>query len=376
MIKINVTIVAGTDPDVHKTGGINLYVSNLIKRLSELGIQITFIGISYSAERRAYPFTFIPVAQNVRSGFRYLFYLFFKALTLQLPANSIIHAQSPAEIFPFVLFHRKNPKICRLFGRSTENIRMLHGRFVAWIYSMVEKFALRHVDRCIAVSENVKQDFIREYPWLRNKIDVVFAGVNLNLFKPMEGMPFRKKYGFGEEDKIILYVGRLEVEKNLGFLIKAFVHVKERDGNAKLVLVGDGRDKSNLERLVTQVRARDVIFLGTMEHKKIPEIMNCADVVALCSLNEGSPAAVKEALACGVPVVSTDVGDVKNWIKSGVGRITERDEQKFAQAILEMLAIDKNKIRKACEDISRNFSFDITVRKTIDTYRSVIKTKR
>ena len=115
---------------------------------------------------------------------------------------------------------------------------------------------------------------------------------------------------------------------------------------------------------------RDVIFTGTLEHDKIPEIINCADVFALTSLYESGPLVTQEALACGIPVVTTDVGRVRDFIKNdAVGRIVDRNEKKFAVAIKEMLNKDQEKTRNACRKVAMDVSFEKTANKTIEAYK-------
>lgn len=369
--KISVILVAGTDPGAHKTGGTDLYASNLFRRLSNMDVEAAFLGIKF---RNSQPTpSFIPVCEDVKSGFRYLFFLFIKVMRLKIPADSIIQAQSPMELLPFLIFHRRNPLICRLSGKTTENVRRVHGRIIAWFYKRAEEFVLKRVDRCIAASENAKMDFVKEYPWLHDRIDVVLTGVDTSKFKG--GRKRCANYGFGNEDEIILYVGRLEPEKRLGFLIKAYEIVKRNNPHAKLVLVGDGRERARLEMLVKQKKLEDIFFLGGIEHDEIPDIMDCANVLVLSSRSEGSPAVVKEALISGLPVVASDVGDVKKWINREVGRVVAGDEEEFAEAIIEVLSMNKERVKKACKEISKNLSFDMTLKKTVDIYKSVLKAR-
>ena len=378
MNKIEVIIVAGMDPNVHKTGGIASYLSNLINHLqsSNDNIQITFIGISYSDEDD-YPFTFIPVGKNIKSGYRYVLNLFLKVPFLKIPTTSIIHANGIDEMFPFILFHRKNPKVCRLAGKTIETVYLLHGKFIGKIYEMVGNFTLQRSDCCIAVDESTAEYFIGKYPWLKNKVKIIYAGIDLKKFRPLDKSKLREKYKFDKNNEIIIYVGRLEIEKNVGFLIRAFVNVKMLIKNSELILVGDGRDRINIERFVDQNGIKDVTFMGTVNHNKIPEIIDCADVCALCSLYEGSPAIVKEALACGIPVISTDVGDVKKWITSDtIGKIVDGDEKMFAGAIIEIIKKDQEIMREKCKNISQQFSFDLTMKKTVEVYKEVLELKK
>src|SRR4030042_2760901 len=155
-------------------------------------------------------------------------------------------------------------------------------------------------------------------------------------------------------------LGRLEIEKALGFLIEVQRTTVQQIPEARLVLVGDGRDRSRLEEMAKDMGPEKVLFLGAQRPDRIPGLLNSADVLALCSLFEGSPTTVKEALACGVPVVTTPVGDVAQIVRDGTnGRIVPKDAGEFARAIIEMLLReDVASLRRDCARGAASFGFD------------------
>jgi len=296
-----------------------------------------------------------------------------KAPFLPIPASSIIHGQRPDELLPFVLFHRRNLKVCTLHGVVLEGIDFLYPKYVATAYKLVESLCMRYIDGVIAVGEDTKHFYEQRYPRLKGRIEVIPNGVDLQKFKPMDQAQVRGKYGFRKEDQIVLYVGRVEREKNLGFLIRAYAILKSQNERSKLVLVGDGRDRANMQSLINQLGLKDVTLTGTMPPDEIPEIMNCADVFALCSLFEGDgPIVIKEALASGVPIVSTDVGEAKHLVKNDMmGIIVDRDEKSFGQALGDMIQKDRDVVRKECRDNSQQFSSELMVSKTVAFYRKI-----
>jgi glycosyltransferase involved in cell wall biosynthesis len=114
--------------------------------------------------------------------------------------------------------------------------------------------------------------------------------------------------------------------------------------------------------------------MGAMEYDKIPEVLNCADVFALTSLYESGPLVIMEALACGVPSVTVDVGRVREFIQNRYcGRIVERDEKTFANAVSEFFTMDKVKIREECTNTAKKFSFEETAKKTAEVYKEVVE---
>ena len=122
--------------------------------------------------------------------------------------------------------------------------------------------------------------------------------------------------------------------------------------------------------------APNIQFMGELQNDLIPEIINCADVLALTSFFEGSPTVIKEALACGIPIVSTDVGDVKYILNkdSLIGKIVPKnDESSFAQAIIEVLNNKDHKIKKRCREISKQFDSEIVALRMVEICEQMLQ---
>jgi glycosyltransferase involved in cell wall biosynthesis len=239
---------------------------------------------------------------------------------------------------------------------------------------MVESFCLRHSAAVIAVDEGAKEFYEQEYPWLRNKIRVIPIGIDLAKFKVLDRVSLRMKWGFNSSERVVMFVGRLEIEKDLGFLIDSFRMVLRQVPDARLVLVGDGRDRGRLEEMAKDLIPEQVLFMGAQKPDCIPEILNCADVLVLCSLFEGSPTTVKEALACGVPVVTTKVGDVAQIIKdNAIGRIAPKDIGQYSHAIVEVLSSeDVEGMRRECVRAATEFGFDQIGARTVKLYGELL----
>lgn len=374
---MEVAIISAFDPNIIlKPGGTRVYVLNLIRAFAEKGIKTTLVGVSFD-EREKSPkslFTFIPILKGSNiSEIKFSFNLLLKAHGLKLQKSSIIHAQRPDLMLPFIIFYRKNPKVCTLHGIGYNDVYFKKGKFVGRIYRLVEKFALKHTNWIIAVDENTKNFYTNIYPWLKDKLSVIPVSINLELFRPMNKPEIRKKYGFKEEDKIILFVGRFEKEKGLDLLLESFSGVKKIT-DCKLVLVGNGREKSTLENFVNDIGLKDIIFINALEHNKIPEIMNCADVFALCSLYEGMPTVVLESLACGVPVVSTDVGDVHKVVKDDeTGYILKTRDVENLKTILIKILLNNDKFKNNCITTAQEYSKDKIAHRIIGIYNEVLK---
>lgn len=376
---IELLMVEDIDPSNPKMGGIATYTHQLLGYLSKAGIKVTVLGVSNgNGYRGVEGITFTPVIHKIKySGYEYLLKLILKAPFLHIPKSVIIHAHHPGNMLPFSLFHKKNPKILTIHGQVLEKIRLKRNIVTRFIYQLVESYVLKHVDIIIAVDEVTGNFYQKRYPWMA-KPKIIPTGIDLDRFKIMDRSAVRKKYGFKPGDKIIAYIGRLEKEKGLELLLDCLVKVKKAMPETVILFVGDGRDRRQLENHAERLNLDRVFFLGMKEPEIIPEIINCADVLALCSVCEGSPMVVKEALACGVPVISTNVGDVCQLIRNEkTGKIVPRDEDEFAHALIDVLrAGDREKISKECVSVAAGYSIDLTCSKIVALYKGLGNNKK
>jgi glycosyltransferase involved in cell wall biosynthesis len=373
---MEVVIVEAMDPASPGIGGGDTYSGNLLQYLLKTGVRTIFIGASSSKTRSTQNgLTFIPVTNSTSlSNFGYVLRLITSRSFTKIPRGAIVNVQRPEYALPFVMFCRRNSKVITLHGRILHGVRLKQSRVIAWMYGVVESLCLRHSAAVIAVDEGTKGFYEKQYPWLTKKISVIPIGIDLAKFKVLDRGSMRAKWGFGSGDKVVMFVGRLEIEKDLGFLIESFRMVLGQVPNARLVLVGDGRDRKRLEDMAKDLSPKEVLFMGAQKPDCIPEIMNCADVVVLCSLFEGSPTTVKEALACGVPVVTAPVGDVADIVRDRmVGRIVPKDAGQYSRAIVEVLySEDAESLRRECVKAATEFGFDHIGRRTVNLYEELI----
>jgi teichuronic acid biosynthesis glycosyltransferase TuaC len=169
---------------------------------------------------------------------------------------------------------------------------------------------------------------------------VLPGGVDLEHFAPGSARDARRALGVDEDARLILYVGRLAGGKGLDTLLEAFRALRTTVPNAVLALVGSGPLYTRLERRVLAGGfARSVRLAGEAPHQAVPQWMRAADVIVLPSEAEGFPNVVREALACGRPVVATPVGDLPRVLTADTGRLVpRRDPAALADAIAGVLA--------------------------------------
>lgn len=177
----------------------------------------------------------------------------------------------------------------------------------------------RNCDRIISATEREKNKLVFYYAAPPEKISVIPCGVNLDLFRPLDKQAAKRGLGLGDS-RIILFVGRIEHLKGIDNLLKAMPYLK--DSKPRLVIIGgdeNSRDEmERLQRLARQLNVEDsVIFSGLVEYEKMPDFYSAADVCVIPSYYESFGLVALESLACGTPIVATDVGDFKNIIQPG-----------------------------------------------------------
>ena len=205
-----------------------------------------------------------------------------------------------------------------------------------------ERETIEDCQKIIVATEKEKQDLVRYYGARREKIGVVPCGVNMELFKPVDKTAARQKLGL-TDDKILLFVGRVDPLKGIDQLLRAIPLLKNRDGLRLIVIGGDENSRvegSKLQKLSAELNIREqVTFQGLIKQEQLPYFYSAADACIVPSYYESFGLVPLESLACGTPVVATDVGDLKNIIRQGeTGYIVaDNSPDKLAKSIAALL---------------------------------------
>jgi glycosyltransferase involved in cell wall biosynthesis len=264
--------------------------------------------------------------------------------------------------------------VCRLAGRLA-GTKLVVGsernadRAIRKRHILGLKLTHRSVDIIVANSnagvESNRKIFGRRVSDYR----VIHNGVDTNRFKPMNGTTVRQRLQLPLQCPVIGVFANFKKQKNHAMLFRAFKLVLEDLPEARLLLVGDkifsNKSKSNsykaqLDRFIDDIMIRDqCVFLG---HQKNTEFLYpTCDITALSSIHEGTSNALLESMACGVPVIATNVGDNKYIIKEGeVGYLVMIDDEvEMAYRMKSLLsnnALRKEMGRKARDWVQAKFS--------------------
>lgn len=235
---------------------------------------------------------------------------------------------------------------------------------------MMPKFFYSKADKIISVSKESAEDIDNNFGVPRNKIITIYNPHDLENIYELKDEEICDDF-FKNNNPKIISVGSLIIRKGYKYLINAFKLVRKRGINADLIILGEGIEKANLENLSRNLGLENhVIFAG---FKKNPyKYMRNSSVFVLSSLYEGLPNVIIEAMACGVPVVSTRCpSGPEEIITDGVNGllVPVKDEKALANAIIDLLK-DKDKAKNLAEE-GRKRAEDFEVKKIVKEYEKV-----
>lgn len=207
------------------------------------------------------------------------------------------------------------------------------------LFLRTERFLARRTDALVAVSDEIRDELVELGIGAPEQWRVIPLGFDLSGFADRTDprvRPLRRELGLSHRDVLLGIVGRLVPIKDHATALRALARLP---AHVHLAIVGDGEDRRKLEDLVARLRVGErAHFLGW--RMDMPEVMASFDAVILSSRNEGSPVALIEALATGIPVVATDVGGVRSVVTDEVSGhlVAAGDDASMAEAVRSLLA--------------------------------------
>ena len=255
----------------------------------------------------------------------------------------------------------------RFTGISTKIITVLQVPFSAplsWIKTQWKRSLVlnsyRWVDGIIACSQGVAKDFVSTTNLSSHNIKVICNPVDISKARTKAKEPVDHPWFTPDQPPVILGVGRLAKQKNFSTLIRAFALVRQQQ-QAKLIIVGEGEQRSELEALIEQLGLKaDVDLVGFQMNPYA--YMASANLFVLSSIFEGCPLVMLDALAVGVPIVSTDCNsgpaDILDNGKYG-NLVPIRDVEALANAITKTL--DSPISSEILQERAKDFSLETIV---------------
>jgi glycosyltransferase involved in cell wall biosynthesis len=369
-IAINAHLLSGQDS--YRSAGVHQYILYLLRYLSTVDRgEILFTALVGARILKAVPnVRFIHSRwQTSRPSVRVLWEQLVQPQVLGQIEADLVHG--PVFVGPLVT---PCPVVTTIHDLSF--IRFPHlFRPVNRIYlTVMTRLSARRARRLIAVSEHTAREAADLLSVSRDKIDVVYHGVD-SAFRPL---PTNQVETFRERQELprqfVLFVGTLEPRKNLTRLLEAFSQVY--DGQTRLVLAGGkGWLYDDLFARVEELNlSAAVLFPGYVRSEDLPLWYNAATALAYPSLYEGFGMPVTEAQACGTPVLTSDTSSLPEAAGGAALLVDPHSVEEIAAGLIRILGDQtlRNDLRERGLAHARRFSWSRTAEQTIEVYRRAL----
>ncbi|MEY4750074.1 MAG: hypothetical protein RIQ60_2288 [Pseudomonadota bacterium] len=257
-----------------------------------------------------------------------------------------VHRMEPA-----ILLASSRARISAIFHQNMSDLYDSHSdigwkRFPA-LYFAIERFAVNRLRRVFCVRLDAVHDYVRRYPSASEKFQFISTWYDSDVFSPpSESLRSKLRSDLQQEFRLtpnqplLISVGRLDRQKNPELLVRGFYELCKRGSGASLLIVGDGVLRPELGNLIDQLGLVGRIhLLGVRTAREISSLLKASDLYVMSSAYEGMPISVLEALATGIPVVSTAVGEVPRLVIPGYNGelVLDHTPSAFCDAILKCL---------------------------------------
>lgn len=208
------------------------------------------------------------------------------------------------------------------------------------INALMTRRTLAGADGVLTVSEAMRTTAIDRYGAPAEKVRTIVNGIDTGVFHPRDRAAMRARLGVPADARLVTYVGRFVESKGLLELFAAFAGIAGRDPAARLALVGDGVMRDQLPALLQDHGLASRVHVpGGLEPDAVGDWIGASDVLTLPSWSEGYPNVLVEAIACGCPVVATDVGGAREIVDETSGiLVPARDVDALQRALASALA--------------------------------------
>jgi len=312
---------------------------------------------------------------------------------------SELHSENPFDVvhahtsFPagfagaLMRIRKKVPLVITSHG--SEIRRPMEGPMLSMLRYLLVRFAFSRADAVIGASRELAELSIR-FGADRGSTFSVANATDGDKFHPgVDGSPIRNKYGIDADSVVVLFVGHFEAVKGIHLFVRAARKLLDRHPALKFLAVGAGKEEGSVMRLADELGVRDsFVFAGAIDNDEVPAHVAAADVAVFPSLAEATSIACLEVMACGCPVVVSDVGGLPEIVEDGetglivdfgIDSISGHDDPNLPDETVSALAdaVDrfiedeafrKEVGRRAAEKVSSEFTWNGYVTRVEEIY--------
>ncbi len=393
---MNILIISHVFPP--KKGGVQTAAYNTAKFLSEKGHNIVVLTSKWDHEQRSFhkmdkfliyrfksfhppELSKIPQISSLRIMPMALFYLP-KIITKH--KIQIIHIQG--RLFPISfmtvilnLIVLKKPILLTVQGRLQVGVT---GNIENIFDKIITKKIYQKLDKIICVSKSLKNRLLR-FNIDTKKIQVIPNGVDIIKFKVIVKSNYLDKYIKGKEYyKRVVFVGRLDMQKGVEYLIKAIPMVLKQYSKVHFFILGNGNLENYIKNLSSKLKINDnITFLDFIPLDKMPNFYADADIFCLPSIHEGFPLSIAEALSMGLIIIASNIEGIPEAIKENENGflVESRNIRELKDKLIKALNLSDSQIQKIKNNninlAQLKYSWITIIKELENIYRNCIKNK-
>jgi glycosyltransferase involved in cell wall biosynthesis len=367
-----------------KSEGVKIYIRNLISYLAQVDKEneyIIFVGLEVEKLKSInknnfnfviFPFPFLLKLIIIRFIVRIFTEHIYIPIYSYLKSLDVVHfTESYISILPV------RHSIVTIHDITIYTHSRYHPITMRFYLKPLLAFSLRKSDLIISDSKSTKDEIIKIFKIDPNKIKVIYLGVEKR-FKKLDSTyvksELKKKYSI--DYNYIFYIGNLEPRKNINSAIEAFSTLKKREKlDHKFIIAGK---KAWLYKKIFKVIKRlklenEVIFTGFIPDNDVPLFLNGADVFVYPAWFEGFGLPVLEAIACGTPVVASNVSSIPEILNNGAILVDPKNILSIAGGIEKFLKNEQYRIKTSRKGLERakKFKWEETAIQTLEVYKKI-----
>jgi len=395
---IKVTIVYPADPLGVIPGGIDTCIRDIIRSAPD-EFQYSLLGATTDPVARPVRTWTTCTLGNKQFNFFPLYAIENPEIQPKIPATVkhllplLLH--KPKHKIDILQFHRIEPLIPYLksaapkFTFIHQNMAVVEnkGSDIRWKYApgfyfKMEDWLIPKFNAVYCVHRKGVDRYKNRYPKIESNFDFIPTWMNPDVFFPADdeqrgiiSNELINKYNIDPEAKILLSVGRIDKQKNPHRLIIGVDRLIKEKEKIHLLMIGDGVLREDVERLVSKLQISDkVTIAGVLSNDVVAKYLRGSDLLVLASDYEGMPRCVVEALGCGIPVATTNVGEVKKIVMPGInGQLAKGFEpDDFADALYDCLKNIDSYRGKPCVEAVKAYTPANVLSKVYIAYRNAL----
>ena len=366
----------------HGYGGMERYYYNLAKHLVEQGIKIEIVTSQDKSGNRVVElngikYTFIPPNFNRKPFMSLWYYPFSLNVKKYLGKIKFNVLHGTAGTYPYSNLRDRRPVIVQPFGLEPFKIRGVRGLFLKILFYRISRVNMENADAIASEGEVQTKEIMQLFGVPKEKIFYLPDGVDLDEIEEYtkDVEVTKEDYNLQDADIVLMNVNRLEPNKGVPYLIES-LKILNRELNVKLILVGTGSEEEKIKRLIKHLGLSEKVkHFKNIPDKLMFQLYTLADISVTPTLYEGLPLVVLEAMACGKPIVASNVSEVPQAVKDGINGflVPPRNPEAIADAVLKIY--DKNlfmKMGKASREIVKKYDWSKIAKMAIKKYEELI----